>query len=621
MASLSIKTVEQYYETGFFSAIDINFARFITKLAGTAGPELFLAAALVSRHTAAGHVCLDIADTAGGPLIDPKEEMQPLVCPDRASWLGALEASPVVGSPGDYKPLILDPSSRLYLYRYWQYEQKLAAALIKRADDQTLPDNTKQLEEIFCRLFPDDAPGAGRQKCAACVCLLKNFALICGGPGTGKTTTVAKILALFLELGLDEYVIALAAPTGKAAARLQNAIMAAKETLPCPDRIKAAIPTAALTLHRLLKAVPGSAYFYYNAANPLPADIIVIDEASMVDVPMLAKLVEAARPETKIILIGDKDQLASVESGAAFGDICAATEIFSPGFRELYEDILTGRTDAEPRPGTVAPLHDCVVELRESYRFAPHSGIGALSSAVRQGDTGRVISILHNSGFPDISWPETTAPRNSAPVRSMILEGFGSCADASTPGEAFMRFERFRILCALREGPLGVSGLNQLAEKTLSERNLIHPAGRWYHGRPIMITRNDYGLNLFNGDVGLVLRDPDNRSAFRAYFPGPDGTVRAYIPEGLPDHETVFAMTVHKSQGSEFDSVLIVLPDNASPVLTRELLYTGITRAKQHVSLMGSEDIIEFAVSRSIRRTSGLREALFHIKSCPIPGK
>ena len=418
------------------------------------------------------------------------------------------------------------------------------------------------LNQRLQALFPPEAGGGvNRQGLAALAAVRRKFCVISGGPGTGKTHTLVLILALMLELERGRKLrIAVAAPTGKAAARIQDSIQGVKATLPCDEAVKAQLPERATTIHRLLGYVPDSAQFRHNADNPLPFDVVAVDEASMVDLALMAKLFQAIPPSARVILLGDKDQLASVEAGAVLGDICSASL------------------------PTKHVLADCVVQLQRNYRFGEQSAIYRLSSAINTGQPDEVLRILRDcQGGVATDLVAAALPRRAelkAALRERVTAGFSAFLKASDPLQALAALAQFRILCALREGPFGVAGLNQMTEEILDEAGLLRPQGPWYSRRPIMITRNDYNLKLFNGDIGIILPEKESGEP-RAFFPGPDNTLRQFLPLRLPEHETAYALTVHKSQGSEFDRVLLVLPDRDSPVLSRELLYTGITRARK----------------------------------------
>jgi exodeoxyribonuclease V alpha subunit len=595
-----------------FSDLDRQFGGLLERLAGGNAPEVALAAALVSAAREEGHICLDLAGAAGRPL-SPGEDGAP-PCPPLERWLERLAESPVVGPPGSWRPLVLD-GTRLYLHRYWDYERKLAEGLRGRAMDDPEGIDDAALRDGLNRLFP---PGAGEtdwQKAAAFAAVTKRLAVLSGGPGTGKTYTVAKILALLLEqAGPAGLRIALAAPTGKAAARLQESIRKVGRTLPCPDEIRARLPSEAETVHRLLGSLPGTASFRHDAARPLALDAVVVDEASMVDLALFSRLVQALPPRARLILLGDRDQLASVEAGAVLGDLCdtGRDHGYSRCHRKRYRAV-TGEdlSAADPRKDTAA-MADCLVTLRKSWRFGENSGIRAGSLAVNAGDGRRALELARSGIFSDLCWLDLPR-RDALPGFLERRLGDGPAADRAPadPGEALQSLDRFRILCALREGPFGVGAVNALVERILRRRGLIRPAGRWYAGQPVMITRNDYSLRLFNGDVGLILPDREAGGELRAFFRTPDGALRSLPPARLPEHETVWATTVHKSQGSEFDRVLLVLPDRDSPVLTRELLYTAITRARERVEIAGREEVFVAACGRRIARSSGLRDALW----------
>ncbi len=597
----SEKNLQLLIDHGSFSEIDIHFAKLMMRFSGQDIPELFLASALVSRATSEGHICLDLFSELGD---------------DSKLWEN-LYSSNVVGKPGDYKPLILDDKSRLYLYRYWKYEKSLSDDINKRV--------TKVIEEIdipllkngLSKLFPKSQDKeTDWQKVAAFVSVMKRFCVISGGPGTGKSTVIAKILALILEQNNVRNIrITLAAPTGKAAARLQEAINKVKGMLPIEDHIKEAIVSEASTIHRLLGTIPGSPYFRHNAKNPLPAHIVVIDEASMVDLALMSKLVEAIPFSARLILLGDKDQLASVEAGSVLGDICDTGRIhgFSQEFSKKLNEIIGERIEKNLNSNNRPAIQDCVVQLNKSFRFGTDSGIGTVSQAVNKGDGTLALSILKNNDYDDIRWKDLPLSDNLHRVlRETVIQGFGPYLGATNPIEIFHLFERFRLLCAVRKGPYGVSALNLLAERILREENLITTEKRWYKGRPVLISKNDYNLKLFNGDIGIILPDQTSND-LRAFFLSPDGTLRRFLPIRLPEHETAYAMTVHKSQGSEFDETVLLLPDRYTPILTRELIYTGITRAKKSVEAWGIESVFLEAISKRTERTSGLRDALWRM--------
>jgi exodeoxyribonuclease V alpha subunit len=624
---IEVDKVTELGSMGIFSPVDLHFARLITRLNNGYLPELALAAAMVSSYTRQGHICLDMHEVGGKQLgTDPDT----FFCPDVSDWCEKLHESSVVGHPGEFKPLVLDQRARLYLYRYWEYQQKLVEALRPRIAGPRVSVGTDAMKDQLDILFPSDGGGkVDWQKVAAFAAAWKTFCVISGGPGTGKTTTVAKILALLLEQASSTGLrIALTAPTGKAAARLQEAIKGARERLECPAWIRQAIPETASTLHRLLGAIQGSPYFRHNEDNPLPIDVVVVDEASMVDLALMSKLMQALPSQARVILLGDKDQLSSVEAGAVLGDICETGEkiLFSKDFSKALQNICNCELDTHLLSDDPSNKpKDCIIQLEKNYRFSGESGIGLLSRAVRNSDADGAMALLKNGKCQDISWNENhSGSLLSKTIRDQVVEGFRDYFQAvekirAYPGgdpytrmkEIFDLFENFRILCAVREGFCGVAALNSLVETIFEEQHLLRKDKKWYVGRPILIRRNDYNLRLFNGDVGIFLPDIFSGADFRVFFAGQEGKFRPFHPLRLPEHETVYAMTVHKSQGSEFDNVMFILPDRDSPVLTRELAYTAITRAKGRVSLWGSESIFRTAVSRSTRRMSGLSDALW----------
>ena len=606
-------TMEILMNSNSFSPLDVHFAGLMARLSETGGEALLLAAALASRYQGLGHVCCDLSTLAGRRLLADQPDSP--ACPELENWIRLLGKTEVVGRPGEYRPLVL-AGPRLYLYRYWEYEKKLIDFIKERTATESVAAEEGRLRGALVRLFPPGALGeTDGQKTAALAAALKDFCVISGGPGTGKTFTVAKILALWQELWrVKPGRIALAAPTGKAAARLQEAIKKTREGLECAEEIKAAIPVETSTIHRLLKSIPYSPYFQFNSDHPLPVDLVVVDEASMVDLALLSKLVQAIPREAKLILLGDKDQLASVEAGAVLGDICGTGTGygFSRGFQEWVQRVLGEELEGVTGEGQGPAIRDSIIQLKKSYRFRPGSGLGALSRAVNAGDGQKALSLLMAGDIEAMDWRDLPRPEGlRAELRNQVLQGFSGHFRPGSPEEAFDFFGRFRILCALREGPYGVRAVNLLVEQILRKENLITREGRWYPGRPVMVTRNEYALRLFNGDLGIVLADPEEKGALRVFFQAPEGGLRKFPPLRLPEHETVYALTVHKSQGSEFDRVILVLPDRDAPVLSRELVYTGITRARERVEIWGREAVFRQAVARRTRRSSGLQEALW----------
>ena len=467
------------------------------------------------------------------------------------------------------------------------------------------------------------------QKVAAAVALTRRFAVISGGPGTGKTTTVTKLLAALIEQAAQEknLTIKLVAPTGKAAARLTESIGKAVQELPVSPELKAKIPTESSTLHRLLGAIPNSAEFRHNKQNPLHLDILVIDEASMVDLPMMYKVVDALPKHARLILLGDKDQLASVEAGAVLGDICSFHALGYGKEQASAIAKLTGFDTLAHSSNSASSIADSLCMLQKSYRFDARSGIGQLAKAVNLGSAASVDNVWARD-FSDIEHFALSSQNYNQMMQTLVqeygryLKRIGQQEQDPNTGEpetltrkakaVLDTFNQCRLLCAIREGDFGVAGLNQRIEKALAARKLIKVQDEvWYHGRPVMVTRNDHGLGLYNGDIGICMRDDsEEEQRLKVFFELPDGSVKSVLPSRVPEHETAYAMTIHKSQGSEFDYTLMILPPDFSPILTRELIYTGITRAKKRLALYAELNVLKRGIKVKTTRASGLVQRL-----------
>lgn len=554
------------------SPLDEHFARMLARTA-KATPQVQEVAKLVSAARAIGHTCL--------PLAELEEDADALA--------DQLRRSAAVGSPGTPHPLILDQHDRLYLQRYWAYEQMLAQAISTRMQTPAAEVNAKWLASALDRLLPLVKGKTEDQRRTVQSAIHSRFCVVTGGPGTGKTRTVAVILALLWEqaaaTGAELPRLALAAPTGKAAARLTEALQSALTQPPLANSVPEDVKPAAVTLHRLLGLQPQSPAPRYDARHPLPADVVIIDEASMIDLALMTKLFQATAPTARLILLGDRDQLTSVEAGHVLGDMAEA---------------------AASAPGGASAFN----ELTQNFRFAQESGIHQLSTLVNQGRAEESLALLQSSSTPGLigrTLPEPTALGGE--LRGRIEEAYRRIIKSASPLQALAVAGEFRILSAVRGGPYGVEHLNRLAESALASFG-VHPQGRHYRGRPIMILQNEHHLGLFNGDIGVLLPDREHGGELRAFFPAPGGGTRSFHPSRLPEHESVWAMTVHKSQGSEFERILLILPQRDTPLLTRELIYTAITRARSEAEIWYSPATMEAAIQRRTVRFSGLKDLL-----------
>jgi len=602
--------LERLREAGVLSSLDRHFAVCIAALAGEVRPDVLLAAALASRQVASGHVCLDLPRLVEGAL----SALAPIAVarldewrwPELAGWLAELASSPLVDAEARVDlatPLVLDDAGRLYLRRYWLHQQGLAEAIRSRvaAGPSQLPVDRVRLEQGLERLFPD--PDDALQREAAATAVTSRFCVVSGGPGTGKTSTVVKILALLVEQALGAGGpaprIRLLAPTGKAAAALAGAIQRSLTDLACSDEAKACIPESAATLHRALRPLPGSnTRFRHDARDPIAADVVIVDEASMVDLALMARLFEALPTDARVILLGDRDQLASVEAGAVLGDIAGA--------------------GAGPAVGAAqaSTIRGHVVQLTRSHRYRTDSGIAALARAINEGDADAALAVLDDPTRPDVS--RVSPPLAGGLGESLeadVLAGYADFLAARDPAVRLRALDRFRVLCAHRLGPHGVEALNRAIEALLARRGGLPVRGAFYAGRPILVLRNDPQLEIYNGDVGVLMPRPAELGAghLGAFFRagGAGAEPRWLSPLRLPPFETVFAMSVHKSQGSEFDAVALVLPDRTSRVVTRELLYTAVSRARERVVVHARPELLREAIGRRVERASGLSEALW----------
>lgn len=596
-----------------FRPLDLQFA----KLVADEGNRLhFLAAACLSASAGAGHVCLPLNELTPAQLWSGSQQAaaeqlwQLCQAPEDAlSWQQALHSWSALAKVDSVGPIQL-ANQQLYLQRAWQDEQQVAQFFNTQAPGSTVDE--QDVRRVLDTLFGQDNPND--QKVAAAVALTSQHAIISGGPGTGKTTTVAKLLAALIELSSQGLRIQMAAPTGKAAARLTESLGKALQALKVSETIQAFFPKEATTLHRLLGAQANTRQLRYHKQNLLHLDVLIVDEASMVDLSMMANLIAALPAHARVIFLGDRDQLASVEAGAVLGDICRTAEYGYSRQRAEHLTRLTGCTLSGDDRQDAPQLRENICLLKHSYRFGESSGIGQLARAVNHGDTRSVTAVL-NADFSDIAFKAMSTHADWQQMLDEICQGYQpflqSVARRDSPSAVVTGFSDYQLLCALRDGPFGVSGLNQSIETALRQRGLITPpvkGSHWYLGRPIMVTRNDSSLGLFNGDIGIALLDEQQQ--LKVFFQLPDGSLRAVQPSRLPAHETAWVMTVHKSQGSEFTHTALVLPRQYSPVLSRELVYTAITRARSQLTLYGETSIFLRAIGNRTARRSGLTAAL-----------
>jgi exodeoxyribonuclease V alpha subunit len=552
-----------FTDAGVFEAADIHVAQRLTALSDEADERVALAIALVVRALRGGSVCADLR--AAPAQVDVAE----LPWPDADDWMAAVQASPLLGSP----PVLRLFGELLYLDRYWLEEEQVCANLLALS----VRESTVELPG-YKRLFPT---GYAEQRAAAEIALSQAVTVLTGGPGTGKTTTVARLLALLVEqaehAGLPRPRIALAAPTGKAAARLHEAVQHEVAKLDGADRSRLGGLTAT-TLHRLLGPQPEtSVRFKHNRGNRLPHDVIVVDETSMVSLTMMARLLEAVRPHTRLILVGDPDQLASVEAGAVLADLVEG---------------LTTRDDVR------------VAALRTPHRFG--ESIGALAEAIRIGDADRVVELL-GIGGEHVEWVDAERPADR--LRQVLIPHALRLRAAALLGAseaALTTLDEHRLLCAHRQGPYGASHWNTQVQKWIAEETGQPAWSQWYAGRPLLVTANDYGLRVYNGDTGVTVVGADGLRAVIAGAAGP----LDFATSRLGEVETMHAMTIHKSQGSQADEVTVLMPPEDSRLLTRELFYTAVTRAKAKVRVVGPEPWVRAAIERRAVRATGLRQRL-----------
>ena len=564
-----------------FSELAYQFAQFIYRLDQSDDQLVAITAALLSEVMSLGNMCLNLAQ------VNTENHILSNDLPEHsADWINQLKQSHIVGKVGEYTPLILTDDGLLYTYRYWQDEQTIARGLQHRLNPLN-EINLTQMHTDFADWQSHQTDQIDWQKVAVFMALTRQFCIISGGPGTGKTTIVLRLLQLLNKQDPDLN-ISLAAPTGKAAARLQQATSHKGHHY------------EAKTLHRLLGISEHKEKGRYDSQNPLPVDVLIVDEASMIDSSLMALLLSALPQHARLILLGDSQQLASVESGSILSNLCQHPNQFSTKFAQQLTtttaiqlaDIATDNT----------ALIDSVVALQHSYRFDEHSQIGQLARTVQSGDIQAVYNVL-----TDELWQSQC---DNTRIQQAVLAGYQNYFEAvhqhQDPVECLNLFERYRVLCALKQGPQSVAAVNQLIERFLHSK-AWRTQQAFYHGRPIMISQNDYQQGLFNGDTGLILQNSSGQ--LHGYFLI-DNVIKQVDINRLPAHDTAFAITIHKSQGSEFDNITILLPEEDSPLLNRELLYTAITRSKNSLRLICTDLCLTKTVEQQHQRESGLAKLM-----------
>jgi len=578
-----MKHLQQACRAGQLPDIALHFAGLLHRLDPNADESVLLAGALAGERVISGEVCVDLVHLANSTVFD-SDDAPGMSAPDLDLWQQALKSSPLVSDGTATTPLVVTPDGRLYLYRYFELERRLAELIMQRTQICDVAIDSTQLEAALDTLFPDDATSAD-QRNAATLAVHNRFTVISGGPGTGKTATVVRILTLLsqLKLAAPERML-LCAPTGKAAARLREALADSLAAVTPGD----ALPTDAVTAHRLLGWRPGKKP-RYHAMRPLNCDLLVLDEASMVDLALMVSILEALPAHARLILLGDRDQLSSVEAGAVLGDICRAADS--------------------------GPLADTLAPLTHNWRFGAHSPIAALASAVREARVTDALTLLDDPASAQISLQaaqedaalDALLAEQITPVYAEVARLVREGADAKA---VFEKLGSLMVLCAHRTGPRGVTDLNRRVSVQLGAGGALSPGLPAYPGQPLMVTRNDSALGLFNGDVGVVMPDADSPGRLQAVFIDTAGDEHAVSLGRLPEHETAYAMTVHKAQGSQARQVVLVLPTQLSPVLSRELIYTGITRAEQSLEIWAAHEVLAGAIGRSAQRVTGLADRL-----------
>lgn len=601
---------------GFLEASDVAFAQFFWKKDEVRSAPLISAVVWLLLATRQGHSSILLKRLSENPGLFLGKDQNVLAerLPVFDNWDGLLRGNPAVGLPGSLtdQPLVL-ADGRFYFRRAYEQEANIAYQIQELASYSEIPEQKDDLKHRLAELF-GEGTASHWQKATCLNALIRKLTVITGGPGTGKTYTVLRIMALLAEMdSAGKERIVLAAPTGKAAARVRESVINGLELLDLPDEIVNKIPRDAKTLYRLLGARQPGAQFRFNKENPLPYTTVIVDEASMIDLSLMSRLLEALGDNARLILLGDKHQLSSVEAGSVFADICGNEQknIIDEPFSRFAEE--TGVSiDAGYVKSNVSDLQKSIIQLTHSRRFDANSGIGRLAASIKSGNDADVVQMLKNPELTgDVIWAGTGTKALQHVIRDKLNEQYQYFSGSAVAIEKLKKAREFQILCAHKRGKNGVGEVNALCEQMLGIGSVTE---RWYPGRPVIMTRNDYNLQLFNGDTGLCVEKPDGtlKVTFEQFDPKTKELVIRKLPQSGLEHEleTCWALSVHKSQGSEYDTVVLVFPENVSPVLTRELFYTGISRAKSRLIIVGDQDIIRHSVRKVTERYGGLKGML-----------
>ncbi|MDZ7806799.1 MAG: exodeoxyribonuclease V subunit alpha [Gracilimonas sp.] len=588
--------LQNWRAEGFVTDVELEYARFLRQIDANINNDVLLAATACIYAQKNGHICIDLNNPTNEPLFDEDKTKVRLDLETLKKWETSLQESDIVSQNGSLQPLILE-DGRLYLHKLWKFEEELTDWIRKRAKvtNKVTKSEIKAISEF---LEPkNDLFESNWQEVALCLSFIKDLIVISGGPGTGKTYTVLNIIAAqsLLKQG-QNFSIALAAPTGKAARRLIDSIEEGKERLPDHIKEKIELPDNALTVHKLLGASYRGNTFKFDHFNHLPHDLIIVDEASMLDINMWVRLVRAIGPDTKLVVLGDKDQLASVEAGSILGDICGGKNSYSSAVATQIAD-LTGTAPSTALQNTPA-INDCVVFLTTSYRFGEESGIKKLADAINNQDSDTVINLLQSDDHQDLQWIESKTEFLEIIISKYGINHFEEYS--VIPKNRMEASNKRKILCAIRKTKMGVESINQTVEIGIKRKNSLIRSIEWYDGRLVMATKNDAVLRIRNGEMGIF-----SSKERKVQFEGEHNV--SISPSRLDDYESAFAITIHKSQGSEFDDVAIILPEMYLGVLSKEILYTAVTRARNSTLVFGSKEIIQKTVERSVNRQSGVK--------------